>query len=74
MALVGDELAPLERAVRERFRPHIVLAGAQETGETAVPLLEGRAPVGGRAAAYVCENFSCRMPVTDPMALEDLLA
>jgi len=24
----------------------------------------GRSAVEGKAAAYVCENFSCRMPVT----------
>jgi uncharacterized protein len=70
VALVGDDLAPLERTVRDRFRPHLVLAGGEPDG---VPLLEGREPVGGRAAAYVCENFACRRPVTEPAELESLL-
>jgi uncharacterized protein len=73
VALVGDDLGPLARVVRARLRPHIVLAGGPESGKTAVPLLEGRTPIDGRPAAYVCENFSCRMPVTDPDALEALL-
>ena len=33
------------------------------------PLLEGRGLVGGRPAAYVCENYACQMPVADPHAL-----
>ncbi len=71
VALVGDELAPLERVVWSRFRPHIVLAGGEPDG---IPLLEGRTPVDGRPAAYVCENFACRQPVTAPEELEALLA
>jgi uncharacterized protein len=70
VALVGDDLAPLARTVRSRFRPHLVLAGGEPDG---VPLLADRSPVDGRAAAYVCENFACQRPVTEPDELEALL-
>ena len=66
----GDATAPLARVVRSRFRPHVVLAGGEPDG---VPLLEGRTPVDGRPAAYVCERFACRRPVTEPGELEALL-
>lgn len=69
VALAGPDTGALERAVRAEFRPHIVLAG----GGGDVPLLEGRGPVDGRAAAYVCERFACRRPVTDPDELRVLL-
>jgi uncharacterized protein YyaL (SSP411 family) len=71
VALVGDDVAPLERVVRGRFRPHTVLAGGDPAD---VPLLEGRTPVEGHAAAYVCERFACKRPVTQPQELEALLA
>ncbi|MEA2399119.1 MAG: uncharacterized protein QOK25_2675, partial [Thermoleophilaceae bacterium] len=71
VALVGGDLRPLERVVRARFRPHLVLAGGEEDG---VPLLADRTPVDGRAAAYVCERFACQRPVTEPAELEALLA
>jgi uncharacterized protein YyaL (SSP411 family) len=71
VALVGEELGPLERVVRDRFRPHLVLAGGEPDG---VPLLSGRDPVEGKPTAYVCEQVSCRAPVTEPAELERLLA
>ena len=48
-----------------------MLAGGEPDG---VPLLEGRHPVDGRAAAYVCEHFACKAPVTEPEELERLLS
>jgi uncharacterized protein len=70
VAIVGEGAAPLERVVRGAYRPHVVLAGGRPDG---VPLLEGREPVDGRAAAYVCERFACQRPVTEPDALAALL-
>ncbi len=68
VALVGDDLAELTAVVREKPRPHLVLAGGPEGGEEP-PLLTGRTTVDGRPAAYVCENFACRLPVTTPEEL-----
>jgi uncharacterized protein YyaL (SSP411 family) len=60
----SDGLGELGEVVRSRFRPHVVLAGGAE-GSERPELLAGRSAVEGRPAAYVCENFTCQMPVTD---------
>jgi uncharacterized protein YyaL (SSP411 family) len=73
VAIVGA--GPLAGALRTRYRPHMVIAGTN-TGSTegsAVALLRGRELVDGRQAAYVCERFACRLPVTELEALEALL-
>ena len=69
VALVGEDVGPLAAVVRSELRPYLVLAG----GSGDVPLLEGREPVDGRAAAYVCERFACQRPVTAPGELRELL-
>jgi uncharacterized protein YyaL (SSP411 family) len=60
-----DGLRELAGVVRGRFHPTIVLAGGPEGTERPELLLERHA-VDGRAAAYVCENFACLQPVTEP--------
>ncbi len=67
------ERAPLVAAVRGALRPGLVLAGGDEP-DPGVPLLAGREPVDGRAAAYVCSGFACRRPVTSAEELTALLA
>ncbi len=66
VAIVGPSPEPLLAVIRGRYRPHIVLAGGEEDG---VPLLKDRKAVDGHAAAYVCEHFVCKAPVTTPEEL-----
>ena len=51
----------------------MALAGGCE-GDAVPALLADRPAIAGAAAAYVCENFSCRAPVGSVAELEALLA
>ncbi len=70
----GDSaaLGELAGVVRSAHRPHVVLAGGPE-GSERPELLRERHAVEGHPAAYVCENFTCRAPVTEPGELASAL-
>ncbi|MGH3474742.1 MAG: thioredoxin domain-containing protein [Aeromicrobium sp.] len=69
IAVVGlrPQREELHRAALRLISPGAVVV-AGESG-LAIPLFEGRTEVDGKPAAYVCRDFVCRMPVTDPDAL-----
>ena len=81
VAILGDPEADDTRALvaeitTERFLPNHVLAVASPADEASaarVGLLRDRSQRDGRATAYVCERFECRLPVTDPRALAEQL-
>jgi uncharacterized protein YyaL (SSP411 family) len=73
VALVGEGLDELAGVVRSELRPHIVLAGGPE-GVAEPPLMAQRTQADGRPAAYICEGFACRAPVTEPAELVLALA
>ena len=71
----GDpRTAGLHAAALRAAPPGAVIALGDGTGEAAIPLLAGRELVGGGPAAYVCRNFTCRLPVTDPADLQSALS
>ncbi|MCI0584560.1 MAG: thioredoxin domain-containing protein [Chloroflexi bacterium] len=78
IAIVGGPEEPGTRdllaVASEGFHPERVIALAVDPAASAVPLLEGRARIADRPTAYVCRNFACRVPVTDPEALAAQLA
>jgi uncharacterized protein YyaL (SSP411 family) len=71
IVVTGPDPGALLGVIRGRFLPNCVVALAD--GRSKIPLLEGRGPVGGKPAAYVCEGMSCKSPVTSPAELEALL-
>ncbi len=78
LAFVGAPNDPgleaLKLAVREVFLPHRVIASGDGTGTpSGHPLLAGRGLVEGKAALYICRDFSCQRPITDPQEVTEAL-
>lgn len=78
-AVIAGELSwpstqALLKPLRQAFAPHAVtlLHPPGEAGEAVrklLPLAEGKEPVNGEAAVYICENYACQAPVTTPADL-----
>jgi uncharacterized protein YyaL (SSP411 family) len=74
----GDGAEPLARVARELATPETVLLYADGgTGQAwlgeRLEFMRTAGPVEGKAAAYVCENFTCRLPITDAGELRNTL-
>jgi uncharacterized protein YyaL (SSP411 family) len=63
--------ARLVETVFRRYQPNRVVVGAAAgaPGAAGLPLLADRGAVEGRPTAYVCRQYVCQLPVTDPEAL-----
>ena len=74
----ADDFRALTAVLHERLGPRRALLAA-DGGEgqrwlaARLPYLAQMKPRDGRATAYVCENFACRPPVTEPAALRRML-
>ena len=82
IVIAGKKDAPETKAllteVRRHFLPKTILLladgsdGQKYLGEKN-EAIRAMSTVEGKSAAYVCENFTCKAPVTDPKALAGLL-
>ena len=82
IVIAGEADSPqtkgLLREVHRHFLPNKVLIladgaeGQRYLGEKN-EAIRAMSMVDGKPAAYVCENFTCKAPVTDPKALRELL-
>jgi aryl-alcohol dehydrogenase-like predicted oxidoreductase len=79
LAFVGTPQDPgleaLHLAARKVFLPNRVIASSDGMGKpTSHPLLAGKDLVQGKAALYICRNFSCQRPLTDPQEVIEALS
>jgi uncharacterized protein YyaL (SSP411 family) len=74
IVIVGDpqdaQARDLLREVFHAYLPNKAVACGKE-GDTF--LLQNKPQINGRATAYVCENFTCGLPVISPRDLGDRL-
>jgi len=81
LAFVGEEgtadrEALLAETARHFIPNRIVGILDPDAGEEAddLPLLQGKGLVQGKAALYICRDFACQAPLTDPAAIGERLA
>jgi len=68
----------LLQEIRAHFLPHRVLLFADGKGgpkwlTRRLPFLRSVTQIEGRPTAYVCENFVCDLPTSDPARVRELL-
>jgi uncharacterized protein YyaL (SSP411 family) len=73
LAIVG-EVGPARDALVDVVRTRVLPGAVRVTappgvGADLTPLLADRRPLDGAPAAYVCQHFACRLPVSAPDAL-----
>ena len=86
IAIVGPREDPATQELLDtvfgRFLPNKVVVGAEagqspsddaDTPYSRLPLLQERGMINGRPTAYVCRNYACQLPVTEPEALAEQL-
>jgi len=80
IAIIGDPQSENVRAFVEtingNYLPNKVVAQGtppEVAEKTSIELLDHRSSIDGKPSVYVCRNFVCETPVTEPSRLEELL-
>jgi uncharacterized protein YyaL (SSP411 family) len=69
IAIAGNPATFLP-TLRKQYLPRTVVAAGDAGG---IALLQNRPMIDEKPTAYICENFTCKSPVTDPAAFEEQL-
>ncbi len=80
--LVGEKYSADTRALLAVLHSHFVpnrivlLVDSPEARRelaAAIPAMASMEKIGGRASAYVCQNYACRLPVSEPEKFAELI-
>ena len=81
IVIAGDRNSPGTRrfleALSSEYLPNKVVILKDETNEGEIskvaPYTRGHNPLNGKAAAYVCSNYECRLPTDSPARMLELI-
>jgi len=77
VAIIGSADHPATAALvavaNAGYRPRQVVTCTADPHASGLALLQARFALDGRSTAFVCRDFACRQPVTEPAALAALL-
>ncbi|HEX5133558.1 MAG TPA: thioredoxin domain-containing protein, partial [Candidatus Krumholzibacteria bacterium] len=69
----ATDVAAMRREIDARFLPHLVTVFRPAEGAGAIakiaPFVAAQNPENGLATAFLCRNFACELPITDPAEL-----
>ena len=80
VAVIGDRgdraTSEIMDVLDQPYRPNLISAYAEDDVDQneLIPLLNSRMKRDGKATAYVCRHFACKMPVTTAAETEALLS
>ncbi len=61
----GKPADAMLRTVREKFLPNKIVAHTDDRLVKLMPYTKEMKPMDGKATAYVCVNYACKLPTTD---------
>ncbi len=73
-----EQIKPFQEEIFRQFNPNkVVLYALQEEVDRLQPLapvVEGKEPLNGAVAVYVCEDFTCKQPVSTVNEMKEVLS
>ena len=74
IVLAGNDVRAFQRVLATTFVPNKVVLHAGPAIVAIAPYTALQKPLRGKATAYVCTDYVCRLPVTDAAAIRGALA
>ena len=70
IVLAGDDVSAMRKKVFANFVPNKIVLLRTDALTRVAPFTEAQKAIDGKATAYVCTNYACKLPVTDPAKLQ----